>query len=95
MTNLTRMRREIQELRQRKGASAIPDSFNTLVDFVNGDISFRNAVIKLMKEKPPFWELQKIIIESCMSLEPQKWDEENREYLKGIFRELEEEDKQR
>ena len=91
MTNLKKMSRELKELADKKGSGSIPNSFDILEGFVHGEISYRNAVIKLAKEKPRFWELQKIIIEGIMAPpdSPVEWKIENREYLKAIFGELE------
>lgn len=95
MTNLKRMSRELKELAEKKGRGSIPNAFHILEGFVHGKISYRNAVIQLAREKPRYWELQKIIIEGIMAPpdEPAEWKKENREYLKGIFRELREEQK--
>lgn len=93
MVNLKKMSREFKELSEKKGTGSIPNSFHILEGFVHGEISYRNAVIQLAREKPRYWELQKIIIEGVMAPpdSPVEWKKENREYLKGIFSELEEE----
>lgn len=87
MMSIKKLRKEINELKKTKGNDAVP--FEILDRFVNGEITCNEALHILDTEKPPFADMQRAIIGSQKDLDDIK--EENREYLKDIFRELEDE----
>lgn len=87
MMSIRKLKKELNELKKSKGSSAVP--FKILDKFVNGEIGYNEAFRMLEKENPPFADMQLAIIKSTKDLDEIK--EDNREYLKSIFRELKEE----
>ena len=87
MMSIRKLRKELNELKKSKGSSAVP--FKILDKFVNGVIDYNEALRMLEKENPPFADMQLVIIKSTKDLD--EIHEDNREYLKSIFKELDEE----
>lgn len=87
MISVKKLRKELNDLKKTKGNDAVP--FEVLDKFVNGEINVNEALHILDTEKKPYADMQRAIIRSQKDLDD--IHEENREYLKDIFRELEQE----
>lgn len=94
MLNLKRYKKEINDLKKKKGVEAAP--LEILDKYVNEEISYNEAVKILDNEEVPFRDLQKIIIVSSHpAVVKEELDKIHGDYLRGIFRELRDEDKKR
>ena len=88
--SVAKLRKEINELKKTKGSDSVP--FEILDKYINEEITYNKALNLLDTENPPFADMQRVIIKSSNpAIVKEELDKVHGDYLKGIFRELKEE----
>ena len=76
--SVAKLRKEINELKKTKGSDSEP--FKILDKYLNEEITYNKALNLLDTEKPPFADMQKVIIRSSKSATvKEELDKENKQ----------------